>query len=314
MMKISRLTMMFLLILVMLSSCAKPVRTLTSDELLDLGEKYLLELDYEQAVVQFLAVIEIEPMNERAYIGAVEAYRGLDNIDQAIRVLQEALEQLPSSTVILTMLNDLLTSITIPETPEESLPNISEAEEPRTAQTVNIVSADVAAIFTDLEAAILADSHDEINALIMRARTHEFIKTHHMIKMSDLIIYGNYQVYYLGRLSNGTGKFIEINTDNNDGFFITLIDMKDYAFTGEYDHVRYDAGFTLSNHRYGYIANGKMEPPYFEDFYTGYINDVYTILDEPHHIQFDEEWAPYGNGQEDTIKRLVELENGHIAE
>ncbi len=38
-------------------------------ELLSLGEKYLSELDYEQALVQFLKVIEIEPMNERAYLG-----------------------------------------------------------------------------------------------------------------------------------------------------------------------------------------------------------------------------------------------------
>ena len=49
---------------------------LTADDLLDLGEKFLLELDYEQALVQFLKVIEIEPMNPRAIAGAVSSYVG----------------------------------------------------------------------------------------------------------------------------------------------------------------------------------------------------------------------------------------------
>ena len=49
---------------------------LTAADLLDLGEKFLLELDYEQALVQFLKVIEIEPMNPRAIAGAVSSYVG----------------------------------------------------------------------------------------------------------------------------------------------------------------------------------------------------------------------------------------------
>lgn len=52
-------------------------QSLNIAELLNLGEKHLTELNYEQALVQFLKVIEIEPMNERAYIGAADAYIGL---------------------------------------------------------------------------------------------------------------------------------------------------------------------------------------------------------------------------------------------
>jgi len=44
---------LFSLIITALTSCAKPEQALTSTELLDLGEKYLLELNYEQALVQF---------------------------------------------------------------------------------------------------------------------------------------------------------------------------------------------------------------------------------------------------------------------
>jgi len=59
------------------------------DELLSLGEKYLLDLDYEQALAQFLIVIEIEPMNERAYIGAAEAYIGIGDTENATAILEQ---------------------------------------------------------------------------------------------------------------------------------------------------------------------------------------------------------------------------------
>ena len=79
------------LILALVASCAKPAVPLSSFELLNLGEKFLLEFDYEQAIVQFLAVIEIEPMNARAYLGAAEAYIGLDDTPAAISILTQGL-------------------------------------------------------------------------------------------------------------------------------------------------------------------------------------------------------------------------------
>jgi|GEM_PF-2267489 len=78
-----------LVIIALLVSCATPASAPpTASELLNLGERYLLELNYEQAVAQFLAVIEIEPMNARAYIGAAEAYLALGRTDDAIAVLE----------------------------------------------------------------------------------------------------------------------------------------------------------------------------------------------------------------------------------
>ena len=76
----------------LLSACSKPVQPLTAAELLDLGEKYLLELNYEQALVQFLAVIEIEPMNPRGYTGAAEAYLGLGREEEAVAILRQGYE------------------------------------------------------------------------------------------------------------------------------------------------------------------------------------------------------------------------------
>ena len=96
--------LMFLLCAVLailpLTSCEKSDLPLTVAQLLDLGEKYLLDLDYEQALVQFLEVIEIEPMNPRGYTGAADAYIGLDRLDDAIAILKKGLEVIGSDQSI----------------------------------------------------------------------------------------------------------------------------------------------------------------------------------------------------------------------
>ena len=46
----------------------------TFQEQLELGQRYLAEMDYEQAVVAFTAAIEIEPNQAGAYIGRGNAY------------------------------------------------------------------------------------------------------------------------------------------------------------------------------------------------------------------------------------------------
>lgn len=76
-------------------------------ECISLGEKYLLELDYEQALVQFQLAIKIDPKNPRGYTGAAEAYVGLERIDDAIAILERGLSMTGDETVRL-MLSDLV--------------------------------------------------------------------------------------------------------------------------------------------------------------------------------------------------------------
>jgi tetratricopeptide (TPR) repeat protein len=58
---------------------------------LSLGEKYLLELEYDKAVIAFNKVIEIEPRNMAAYLGLAEAYEGLGKDEEAIKALEVAI-------------------------------------------------------------------------------------------------------------------------------------------------------------------------------------------------------------------------------
>jgi tetratricopeptide (TPR) repeat protein len=101
----------YLLLTILLASlitaCAKPASQLSAAELLDLGEKYLLEMNYEQAVVCFTKLIAIEPKNPRGYTGLAEAYVGLGEFDKALDILRQGLGQLPDNMEIVELLEEL---------------------------------------------------------------------------------------------------------------------------------------------------------------------------------------------------------------
>lgn len=59
---------------------------------IDLGQKYLEEAKYEEAIVVFNQAIEIEPMSSEAYLGLAEAHIGLGDWEGAMEVLQKGYE------------------------------------------------------------------------------------------------------------------------------------------------------------------------------------------------------------------------------
>ncbi len=65
------------------------------EEQLSLGEKYLSELDYENAIIAFNKVINIDPKNVRAYIGLSDAYMGKGDIEKAIEILETGIDTIP---------------------------------------------------------------------------------------------------------------------------------------------------------------------------------------------------------------------------
>ena len=106
--RVVHLSLCIVMLLSLFVACYKPANfSPRVTELLDLGEKYLLELDYAQALVYFSKVIEIEPMNPRGYTGAAEAYVGLGDTDNAVAILEQGLRVIPGNAVIQSMLNEL---------------------------------------------------------------------------------------------------------------------------------------------------------------------------------------------------------------
>ena len=60
---------------------------------LELGQKYLEEQNYEQAIAAFEEVIAIDPKNVEAYLGAADAYIAIGDINMALSILQTGYEE-----------------------------------------------------------------------------------------------------------------------------------------------------------------------------------------------------------------------------
>ncbi len=86
-------------------------------ELLELGSRYLDELDWESAIASFERILKIDPKNVEAYLGLYEAYEQLGRRDEGARILREGFELTGDERMrmILDEL-DFLASASTPET------------------------------------------------------------------------------------------------------------------------------------------------------------------------------------------------------
>lgn len=76
---------------------------------INLGQKYISEMNYEEAIVSFENALEIDPMSAEAYLGIADAYIGIANecydandFDGAIMALNSAKDKLKKGIEILT--------------------------------------------------------------------------------------------------------------------------------------------------------------------------------------------------------------------
>ena len=101
-------------IIVMLSSVfiyANVVKPLKYSEYMDLGNKYLLEENYEEAILAFEKAIKIDAKSTEARVGVAKGCLGINDIDQAIEILEEAQEIDKTSEELLKEILEILTDI-----------------------------------------------------------------------------------------------------------------------------------------------------------------------------------------------------------
>jgi hypothetical protein len=99
--------------------------------------------------VQFLKVIEIEPMNPRGYTGAAEAYLALGYADKSKGVLEKGLAVLPNNDEIITA----LTFRNLEDTPQDDNQDVDSNSIPTQRPDVAL-SEEQLAFLSTLEAAI----------------------------------------------------------------------------------------------------------------------------------------------------------------
>lgn len=66
----------------------------------DLGQRYLAEMKYEQAITAFNAAIQIDPGRAEGYIGLAGVYEAQGDLDKALEVLDEGRENTDDETIL----------------------------------------------------------------------------------------------------------------------------------------------------------------------------------------------------------------------
>ena len=69
------------------------------NEKLSLGQRYLSELNYEQAIISFNEAINIDPKKEEAYLLLAETYVKKGDIDKAVEVLEKSKKEVNSDNL-----------------------------------------------------------------------------------------------------------------------------------------------------------------------------------------------------------------------
>ncbi len=149
--KLLSLILSVTLTMTMFTSCEAVNKALASTYL-NLGEKYLTDLDYENAIVYFNKLIEVEPKNVQAYLGAAEAYLGMGDIDSAMDVLEQGIAVVDDPTELEAKLAEILGENEVEDeaTTDEPVANeeiVPEAEDGVEIEEVETVVSKEEAIF-----------------------------------------------------------------------------------------------------------------------------------------------------------------------
>jgi len=110
--------------------------------LLDLGAKYMEEMDYENAVAVYESILEIDAYNVEAYLGIVEAYRQMGKLDKALEYARRGYELTGDErlgSLILLLEKEMASVLTpSPEPTPIATPEVTPSPEPAPTATPEV--------------------------------------------------------------------------------------------------------------------------------------------------------------------------------
>ncbi len=92
----SRINIPLIMLSFLLAACGNSQSTQLK-ECLDLGQKYMTEMNYEEAIIAYNKALEIDPKNVDAYQALANIYEFRGDIDQAKSTMERALIAVPSN-------------------------------------------------------------------------------------------------------------------------------------------------------------------------------------------------------------------------
>ncbi len=113
---------------------------------LQLAERYLNEQNYEQAIIEFQKVLEIEPMNVDAYLGIAEAYLAMGDESKALEWLNKGYEETGDERIavlIEELTKPAVSDVSAMESSVVSVPEISEPAESKPQESAPVTSEPV---------------------------------------------------------------------------------------------------------------------------------------------------------------------------
>ena len=102
-MRLKKMGWIISLIFVMLIGCRKSTEQQITEQL-SLGQKYLEEANYEEAIIAFNKIIELDPLVAEAYMGIAQCYENQSDYEEALNILDEGVQvigrdMLPEETI-----------------------------------------------------------------------------------------------------------------------------------------------------------------------------------------------------------------------
>lgn len=127
MIKLQNQIIYFILMACLLNGCSKTVEQQIAEQL-DLGQKYLSEQQYTEAIVAFQKVIELDDKNVEAYWGLSDVYMAMDDREKAISALENGYKKTQDNRLKerLDELNNIIGSVQEEMTEEEEAKSVEE--------------------------------------------------------------------------------------------------------------------------------------------------------------------------------------------